>query len=43
MIVIVNVMGLALLNGRKTFISLRNPYGYIGHLCLIKKRTLRIS
>ena len=42
MIVIVNVMGLALLNGRKTFISLRNPCGYIGHF-VYKKRTLRIS
>lgn len=35
--------GLSSVKWQKTFISLRNPYGYIGHLCLIKKRTLRIS
>lgn len=36
MIVIVNVMGLGSVKWQKTFISLRNPCGYIGHFCLIK-------
>ena len=28
--------GLSSVKWQKTFISLRNPYGYIGHLCLIR-------